>query len=94
MTTWYQDYQKQIAELQAKAQEVRNVEFAHAKTQIHALMKVYGLALADIGDSAKRPPKVPRKPVDIKYKDEVTGDTWTGRVRAPSGLRARIGASI
>lgn len=89
MTTSYQDYQKQIAELQAKAQEVRNAEVAQAKAQIHALMKEYGLTLADIGDIAKRPPKPPRKPVDIKYKDQATGDTWTGRGRAPKWLEGK-----
>lgn len=86
MTTSYQDYQKQIAELQAKAQEARLAEITEAKAKIQAIMKEYGLTLGDIGDSAKRAAKPQRKPVEVKYRDEVTGDTWTGRGRAPKWL--------
>ena len=85
----YQDYQKQIAELQAKAEEARRTEVASAKAQIRTIMDEYGLTLADISGSAKTAPKSPRKPVEIKYKDESTGDTWTGRGRAPKWLEGK-----
>ena len=85
----YQDYQKQIAELQTKAQEARRAEVAGAKAQIQAIMSEYGLTLSDIGSTAKQPPKAPRKPVEVKYKDATTGDTWTGRGRAPKWLEGK-----
>lgn len=85
----YQDYQKQIAELQAKAEQARRAEVAEAKAQIQAIMNEYGLTLADIGNDSKKAAKVPRKPVEIKYKDPVTGETWTGRGRAPKWLEGK-----
>lgn len=85
----YQDYQKQIAELQAKAEAARRTEVSEAKAKIQAIMNEYGLTVADISGSSKQTPKAPRKPVEIKYKDEATGDTWTGRGRAPKWLAGK-----
>lgn len=85
----YQDYQKQIVELQAKAEEARRAEVAEAKSQIRTIMTEYGLTLADLGSAPKLASKSPRKPVEIKYKDETTGDTWTGRGRAPKWLEGK-----
>jgi DNA-binding protein H-NS len=88
MSATYQDYQKQIAELQAKAEEARRNEIAGAKAKIQSIMREHGLTLADINGSAK-PAKAARKPVDIKYKDEATGQTWTGRGRAPKWIEGK-----
>ena len=88
MSATYQDYQKQIAELQAKAEEARRNEVAGARTQIQSIMREYGLTVADISGGAK-PPKAARKPVEIKYKDEATGQAWTGRGRAPKWLEGK-----
>ncbi|MBA5689813.1 H-NS histone family protein [Rugamonas apoptosis] len=88
MSTSYQEIQKQIAELQAKAEEARRSEVAAARAQIQAIMSEYGLTLADIAGGAKQP-KAARKPVEIKYKNEATGDTWTGRGRAPKWLEGK-----
>jgi len=85
----YQDYQKQIAELQAKAEEARRSELNEAKAKIRVIMAEYGLTLADIDGVAKQLPKAARKPVEVKYKDETTGDTWTGRGRAPKWLEGK-----
>jgi DNA-binding protein H-NS len=85
----YQDYQKQIAELQAKAEAARRTEVSEAKAKIQAIMNEYGLTVADIGGGSKQVPKAPRKPVEAKYKDEATGDTWTGRGRAPKWLEGK-----
>lgn len=85
MSATYQDYQKQIAELQAKAEEARRNEVAGARAQIQSIMREYGLTVADIGEGVK-PPKAARKAVEVKYRDEATGSTWTGRGRAPKWL--------
>jgi DNA-binding protein H-NS len=85
----YQDYQKQIAELQAKAEEARRSEVTEAKAKVRVIMAEYGLTLADIGGGVKPTPKASRKPVEVKYKDETTGDTWTGRGRAPKWLEGK-----
>ena len=88
MSATYQDYQKQIAELQAKAEEARRNEIAGARAQIQSIMREFGMTLADISGGAKQP-KAARKPVDIKYRDEASGLTWTGRGRAPKWLEGK-----
>lgn len=89
MSTSYQEIQKQIAELQAKAEEVRRTEVAQAREQIHAIMSEYNLTVADLTNGTKSGPKAARKPVEAKYRDESTGDTWTGRGRAPKWLKGK-----
>lgn len=84
MTATYQDYQKQIAELKVKAAAARQTEVDSAIAQIRAIMEEYELTIADLG-SIKQP-KTPRGPVAIKYRNDTTGETWTGRGRAPKWL--------
>lgn len=52
-------------------------------------MSEYGLTVTDIGGGSKQVSKAPRKPVEVKYKDEATGYTWTGRGRAPKWLEGK-----
>lgn len=87
MTT-YADYKKQIADLQAQAEEARKAEIANAREKIATIMREHGLSLADLSGQAKAGVKV-RKSVEIKYRNEATGDTWTGRGRAPKWLEGK-----
>lgn len=89
MTT-YQEYQAKIAELQNLAENARKEELSKAKEQIAAIMRDHGLTLADLAGVGK-PAKVlkPRAPVPMKYRDEATGQTWTGRGRAPKWLEGK-----
>lgn len=89
MTT-YQEYQAKIAELQKAAETARKNEIAQAKEQIASIMREYGLTMADLGPAVKAAkPVKPRAPVPMKYRDDVTGQTWTGRGRAPKWLEGR-----
>jgi len=89
MTT-YQEYQAKIAELQKAAENARKNEIAQAKEQIAGIMREYGLTLADLGPAVKAvKPVKPRAPVPMKYRDDKTGQTWTGRGRAPKWLEGR-----
>lgn len=90
MTT-YSEYQAQIADLQKKAEEVRTAELAGAKAQIKEIMVQFGLTIADIaGDKIKAPKSIKtRAPVPTKYRDDATGQTWTGRGRAPTWLAGK-----
>jgi len=89
MTT-YQEYQAKIAELQKAAENARKNEIAQAKEQIAGIMREYGLTLADLGPGVKAAkPVKPRAPVPMKYRDDKTGQTWTGRGRAPKWLEGR-----
>lgn len=82
----YAEIKAQIAELENKAKEARALELAAAKAQIAEIMQTYGLTINDIGNSATSKVAKTRQPVPAKYRDAATGETWTGRGRAPRWL--------
>ena len=89
MTT-YQEYQAKIAELQKQAEQARKNEITQAKEQIANIMREFNLSIADLGPAVKAvKPVKPRAPVPMKYRDDVSGATWTGRGRAPKWLEGR-----
>jgi DNA-binding protein H-NS len=79
---------KQIAELQALAEEARRNEIEEARAKIQKIMQASGIALDDLQGDKKKVGKV-RSSVSPKYKDPTTGRTWTGRGRAPAWLNGR-----
>lgn len=85
MTT-YAQYQQQIAELQKLAETARKTEAADGVNKIRQLMSDYGLTVADIETSSKQKSAKPRSSVSAKYRNEETGQTWTGRGRSPKWL--------
>lgn len=85
----YREIQAQIAELQKKAEAVRNEELSDAKARIAAIMKEFGLTLADLESQSKAKQQKPRQAVPVKYKNSETGETWTGRGRAPLWLTGK-----
>lgn len=87
MTT-YAEYKIQIEALQREAEAQRASEIAAVKDQIRTLMTNYGLTLADLGQ-AKNRASVERAPVPIKYRNDASGETWTGRGRAPKWLEGK-----
>ncbi|KQQ40236.1 histone family protein nucleoid-structuring protein H-NS [Duganella sp. Leaf126] len=88
MTT-YQEYKAKIAELENLAENARKNEITKAKEQIATIMRDYGLTVADLGTVTKAKPVKTRAPVPTKYRDEATGQTWTGRGRAPKWLEGK-----
>jgi len=88
MTT-YQEYKAKIAELENLAETARKDEIAQAKEKIATIMRDYGLTIADLGAVAKVKTSKPRAPVPTKYRDDATGQTWTGRAARQNGWKAR-----
>lgn len=88
MTT-YQEYKAKIAELENLAENARKNEVSKAKEQIATIMRDYGLTIADLGTVTKAKPVKTRAPVPTKYRDDATGQTWTGRGRAPKWLEGK-----
>jgi len=88
MTT-YQEYKAKIAELENLAENARKNEVTKAKEQIATIMRDYGLTIADLGTVTKAKPVKTRAPVPTKYRDDATGQTWTGRGRAPKWLEGK-----
>jgi len=100
----FKSLQEQIAKLQIKARKLLTAESKNKDASIirvMKLMKQLGISPADLrkikadessGDKkkrAKRSDKAPRKPVAPKYRDSVTGNTWSGRGKLPRWLVAR-----
>lgn len=84
MAKTYKDYQKEIAELQKKADEARRTELASAVAQIKSLMKQFNLTIKDLKLKDGKISRAPGKAVAAKYRDPISGETWTGRGRSPA----------
>ena len=80
MTT-YQEYKAKIAELENLAESARKNEVTQAKEKIFAIMREYGLTVADLGGVAKVKTSKPRAPVPTKYRNDATGDICSASVR-------------
>ena len=82
------------ADLDAQIAKAQREERANAIAQITNLMSQYGLTMADVQapkGKAKTSGSVASK-VAVKYRDQATGDTWTGRGLQPKWLRAAVAA--
>lgn len=95
MAKSYKDYQKEIAELQKKAEEARRSELAGAIAQIKSLMKQFNLTIKDLKLKDGKLSKAAGKAVAAKYRDPVSGETWTGRGRSPAwAAQAKAGNKL
>ncbi len=81
----YQELQAQIAELKKQAEQARKQEIASAVAQIKSLMEEYGITIKDLSKSSKSSASK-RDAVPPKYRDPVTGKTWTGRGKPPKWI--------
>ena len=85
----------QKAALEKQIMDAQREERASAIAQVKALMSQFGLTLADLGTRSAPPPppkKVGGGKVPVKYRDPVTGDSWSGRGLQPKWLKAALAA--
>jgi DNA-binding protein H-NS len=92
-----QALEKQAAELADQIQAARDSEHAEAVAKIKALMAEHGVSLAELGGrgGAKRGKRGTAKSttgskVAPKYRNQATGDTWSGRGLQPKWLKAAL----
>ena len=78
----YKDLLKQREELEGKIAEARNAEVASAIAQVRQLVLDYSLTERDVFGGV-RTSSAKGSTVAPKYKDPVTGATWTGRGKPP-----------
>ncbi len=93
MTT-YKELQSQIEKLQKEAEQARKTELANAIAEIHAKMKEYGISAEDLGfgsalGAKRKVAKAVRRPVAPKYRNNATGETWSGRGKPPKWMAGR-----
>jgi DNA-binding protein H-NS len=84
--TSYSEYVEQIAKLQSLAAVARKNEIDGALTQIKELMLKYGVTVADLTAAKNAKPAKAKRSVAAQFKNSDTGETWTGRGRAPRWL--------
>ena len=78
----YKDLLKQREDLEAKIAEARNAEVASVIAQVRQLVLDYSLTERDVFGGV-RTSSAKGSTVAPKYKDPVTGATWTGRGKPP-----------
>ena len=85
----YQDLLKQREELEKKIQDVRQRELTDAVAKVRALVEEYGLSTSDIFPTSRstRSSATAGAKVAAKYKNPQTGETWTGRGKAPKWIQ-------
>lgn len=85
MTT-YAEYVEQIAKLQSLAEAARKDEISGAIQQIKDLMQLHGITVEDLAAGSRAKPAKTKGTVAAQFKNPETGETWTGRGRAPRWL--------
>jgi DNA-binding protein H-NS len=84
------DIQKQIAELQAKADEIKTREFNEKVAMIKETMATYGITVEDLqGKPAKTSKVKSSSPAPTKYTGP-NGESWSGRGLMPRWLAAIV----
>lgn len=82
----YKDLLQQIESLKKQAEEVRQQEIAEAIKDIKATMAEYGITPADLGFSVAVRAGKTKAPAAAKYRNPASGDTWSGKGRAPKWI--------
>lgn len=82
----YKQLQDQIKQLQHEAEILRRNELSNAIAQIKMTMAEYGITLADLGFTGKKKDSMVRAPLAPKYRNPETGETWSGRGKAPKWI--------
>ena len=90
--TSYKELLKQREALEQQISEARRRELSDAVAQVRALVAEYGLTAQDVFPAGKAASKVGRSStagtkVAPKYRDPATGQTWTGRGKAPKWIQ-------
>ena len=86
--------EKQAADLDKQLQEARRAERSSVINQIKSLLAEHGLTVADLGlkpgKAAATTGTTAGKKVAPKYRNQATGETWTGRGLQPKWIQAAI----
>lgn len=87
MTTSYKDLLKQREQLEQQISEARRRELSDAISQVRSLITEYGLKADDVFPSGRARSASAGTKVAPKYRNPATGQTWTGRGKAPKWIQ-------
>lgn len=87
MSQTYKELLAQREALEKAIAQARQNEISAAVNQVRELVAEYGLTVQDVfpGRASKASVK-PASKVAAKYRDPATGQTWTGRGKAPKWI--------
>ncbi len=74
--------------LDQQISQTKDRERSEAVAKVKSLMSDYGLTIADLSTRTAKPAKVSK--VAAKYRNQATGETWSGRGLQPKWLKAAI----
>ena len=85
----YKELLQQRRDLEQKISEARRKEITGALDQIRSLVEEFELTEQDVFPSSKAraPSSTSGTKVAPKYRDPATGQTWTGRGKAPKWIQ-------
>ena len=78
----------QRAALDEQISQTKERERSEAVAKVKSLMSEYGLSVADLSMRTPKPVKISK--VAAKYRNQATGETWSGRGLQPTWLKAAI----
>lgn len=84
------EYVEQSKELQSLAETARKNEIDGAIKTIKDLMTLHGVTVGDLSSARGTRPAKAKSTVAAQFKNPETGETWTGRGRAPRCLDGKI----
>ena len=83
----YKELLKQREALEQKINEARRNELSEAVSQVRALVTEFGLTAQDVFPAGKARSASAGSKVAPKYRNPATGQTWTGRGKAPKWIQ-------
>ena len=91
MTQSYKELLQQREALEQAIAQARQNEISSAVTKIRELVSEYELTAQDVfpGRTPKPQAVKPTSKVAAKYRDPATGQTWTGRGKAPKWIEGK-----
>lgn len=85
--TSYKELLQQRETLEQQINEARRRELSNAISQARALVAEYGLTAQDIFPASRGRSPTAGSKVSPKYRNPATGQTWTGRGKAPRWIQ-------
>lgn len=83
----YQEIQDRIKELQKQAEEAKRNECKEQINKIKAIMAAYDISIDMIAKTSAN--KLPSK-AKPKYRNPVSGETWSGRGKMPLWMKSEV----
>lgn len=85
----YKQLTAQLEKLQKEVAAAREKEIAEAILDIKTKIAEYEITAEELGFSSRRTSGARKQPLPPRYRNPKTGETWSGRGRAPGWLAGK-----